>query len=399
MEDPLRFLVHDITFHRTVAAASGNPIIASLVEMVSTLYYERRRRTAERASDRDLRDAAEMHRRIYQAIRSRDADAARLAMNDHLMQAAAHQSKEPAPEDSRRAAAAAPPVPPIPDPQRVDRRRIRRARSAGMNHLREAPAGQASMFDLTGRVAVVVGGTSGIGRALAIGLADAGADVVATGRREALVDEVASAIEATGRRTLRQAADVGDAASLEALRDACLERFGAHRHPRDAPPASPSVCRRSTWTTPTGSRIIETNLTGTMRACRVVRAADDRRAAADGIITIASLASFVGLFEVAAYTASKAAVAGLTRALAVEWAPPASPSTPSRPACSGRISITALLDSPRGQEFLTRTPMRRFGQIEELVGAAVFLASDAASFVTGHVLAVDGGFLASGVNQ
>ena len=131
MEDPLRFLVHDITFHRTVAAASGNPIIASLVEMVSTLYYERRRRTAERASDRDLRDAAEMHRRIYQAIRSRDADAARLAMNDHLMQAAAHQSKEPAPEDSRRAATAAPPVPAIPDPQRVDRRRIRRARSAG----------------------------------------------------------------------------------------------------------------------------------------------------------------------------------------------------------------------------------------------------------------------------
>jgi GntR family transcriptional repressor for pyruvate dehydrogenase complex len=110
-----------------MAAASGNPIIASLVEMVSTLYYERRRRTAERASDRDLRDAAEMHRRIYQAIRSRDADAARLAMNDHLMQAAAHQSKEPAPEDTRRAAAPSPVPPPE---QRVDRRRARRARSA-----------------------------------------------------------------------------------------------------------------------------------------------------------------------------------------------------------------------------------------------------------------------------
>lgn len=95
MHDPLRFLVHDINFHRTVAAASGNQIVASMVEMVSTLYYERRRQTAERASDRDLRDAAEMHRRIYQAIRSRQADAARLAMHEHLVQASGHQSREP----------------------------------------------------------------------------------------------------------------------------------------------------------------------------------------------------------------------------------------------------------------------------------------------------------------
>jgi GntR family transcriptional repressor for pyruvate dehydrogenase complex len=94
MHDPQRFLVHDIDFHRTVAAASGNQIVASMVEMVSTLYYERRRQTAARASDRDLRDAAEMHRRIYQAIRSREADAARLAMHEHLVQASGHQSQE-----------------------------------------------------------------------------------------------------------------------------------------------------------------------------------------------------------------------------------------------------------------------------------------------------------------
>lgn len=97
LESPHVFLVHDINFHRAIAAASGNPIVASLVEMVSTLYYERRRRTAERAFPRDLRDAAEAHRRIYQAVRARDANAARAAMNDHLLQAGAYQAQEGSP--------------------------------------------------------------------------------------------------------------------------------------------------------------------------------------------------------------------------------------------------------------------------------------------------------------
>jgi GntR family transcriptional repressor for pyruvate dehydrogenase complex len=104
MNEPQVFLVHDINFHRAVAAASGNPIVASIVEMVSALYYERRRDTATRASDRDLRDAADMHRRIYQAIRGRDADAARQAMHTHLVQASAHQAQEPAESETRAAA-------------------------------------------------------------------------------------------------------------------------------------------------------------------------------------------------------------------------------------------------------------------------------------------------------
>ena len=339
MEDPLRFLVHDITFHRTVAAASGNPIIASLVEMVSTLYYERRRRTAERASDRDLRDAAEMHRRIYQAIRSRDAEC-RAPGDERSPHAGRCASVEGAgagrlaPGRGRGAARAA-------DPGSAARRSPADSTGAErrlMPALREAPAGQASLFDLTGRVAVVVGGTSGIGRALALGLADAGADVVATGRREALVDEVASAIEASGRRTLRQTADVGDAASLDALCDACLDQLGAV----DILVTAAGVTKRvptlamedADW-----SRIIETNLTGTLRACRAF--APPMIARRRGrIITIASLASFVGLFEVAAYTASKAAVAGLTRALAVEWAPRRRHRQRDRArACSGPISI------------------------------------------------------------
>lgn len=254
-----------------------------------------------------------------------------------------------------------------------------------------------TLFDLTGRVAVVVGGSSGIGRTLALGFADAGADVVATARRTELVDSVAGEIEARGRRTLRVASDVGDVGSLERLRDRTLETFGRVDIMLCAAGTTKRVptldMDEGDW-----ARIIETNVTGTMRACRVFgREMVARRSGR--IITIGSLSSFVGLFEVAAYVASKSAVAGLTRALAVEWAPFNVTVNSIAPGVFRTDLNTALLDSPRGQEFLTRTPMHRFGKIPELVGAAVFLASDASSFVTGHVLAVDGGFLASGVNQ
>jgi NAD(P)-dependent dehydrogenase (short-subunit alcohol dehydrogenase family) len=254
-----------------------------------------------------------------------------------------------------------------------------------------------SLFDLTSRTAVVVGGSTGIGRALALGLADAGADVVTTARREALVDEVAREIEARGRRTLRVASDVGDVASLEAVRAAVLQAFGSI----DILVSAAGITKRAAtldmeeadW-----HRIIETNLTGTLHACRVfgrpmVEAGHGR------IINIGSLTSYLGMFEVAAYTASKSAVAGLTRALAVEWASRDVTVNAIVPGVFRTDLNRALLDSPRGQELLARTPMKRFGRVQELVGAAVFLASEASSFVTGQLIVVDGGFLASGVNQ
>jgi NAD(P)-dependent dehydrogenase (short-subunit alcohol dehydrogenase family) len=253
-------------------------------------------------------------------------------------------------------------------------------------------------LDLTGRTAVVIGGTSGIGRALTMGLAHAGADVVATARRAELVDQTAAEIEQLGRRTLRVASDVTDSASLRALLAATVDAFGKVDIMVN--------CAGRTKRVPTldlgeedWDAILETNLTGTLRAAQVFgRHMVDRRYGR--IINIASLSSFVALFEVAAYAASKAAVASLTKSLAIEWAPFNVCVNAIAPGVFRTPLNSNLLDgTDRGREFLLRTPMKRFGQLDELAGAAVFLASEAASFVTGEVLVVDGGFLASGVNQ
>jgi NAD(P)-dependent dehydrogenase (short-subunit alcohol dehydrogenase family) len=231
-----------------------------------------------------------------------------------------------------------------------------------------------------------------------LGLAHAGADVIATGRRPDQAKAIAAEIEALGCRSLSITVDVSDKTSLEHLLSAVLEVFGkvdilvnAAGRIKRGPTVDSS---ENDW-----REILDTNLMGVLRACQVF----GRHMLERGygrIINITSLNAFVALHEVAAYAASKAAVQSLTRSLAVEWA--------GRGVCVNAIApgvfptamnSELLQGSGRGQELLMRTPMKRYGNAEEVVGAAILLASEAASFMTGSAVIVDGGFLASGVNQ
>jgi NAD(P)-dependent dehydrogenase (short-subunit alcohol dehydrogenase family) len=254
------------------------------------------------------------------------------------------------------------------------------------------------LFNLHGRIAVVVGGSTGLGHAIALGLAGAGADVVASSRRLAPVENTSAEIEGMGRRTLRVQSDVTSRDSIQALHDAVMKEFGKVDilvNAAGITQKGPTLdVEEADW-----SRVIETNLTGTLRACQIfgktmVKAGYGR------IVNIASLTSFVGFYRVAAYAASKGAVASFTKVLAIELAQSGVTVNAIAPGLfPTELTAPIILGTPRGEELILRSPMGRFGEPREVAGTAIFLASEASSFITGEVIAVDGGFLASGVNQ
>ena len=264
--------------------------------------------------------------------------------------------------------------------------------------VQEAGSKRRNCLDLSGRVAVVFGGTSGLGKEIALGLAEHGADVVPAGRREELLKETCEQINSLGRRSIHRTVDITNRGSITEFRDAALERMGRVDILVNAAGTTfkkPTVnVTDAEW-----AALFDTNLTGVLHTCQAFYA-PLKMNGVGRVINIASLGSYLAFHEVAPYCASKSAVLSLTRSLACEWARDRICVNAIAPGVfPTELNSKLLAGTKRGDEILMRTPMGRFGNARELIGAAVLLASDGASFITGQCLAVDGGYLASGVNS
>jgi len=247
------------------------------------------------------------------------------------------------------------------------------------------------LFDLGGRVAVVTGANTGIGQGLAVALAEAGADVALVGRTPA--NETAEKVRAVGRRAAIIDADLSSIAPVQGIVDRTIGELGG----LDILVNNAGIIRRSDaleFNEEDWDAVIDTNLKSVFFLCQA--AAKHMVAQGKGkIINIASMLSFQGGIRVPSYTASKSGVAGLTKLLANEWASKGLNVNAIAPGYIATNNTAALqADEARNRQIMERIPAARWGQPADLGGAVVFLASNASDYVQGHILAVDGGWLA-----
>ncbi len=248
-----------------------------------------------------------------------------------------------------------------------------------------------STFDLTGRVALITGANTGIGQGIAVALAKAGADIVLTARRDP--SETRALVEAVGARAHVIMADLATTEPCERIVSETVEAFGR----LDILVNNAGIIRRNDaldFTEDDWDAVMNTNLKVLFFLCQ----AAGRQMAQNGagsIINIASMLTFQGGIRVASYTASKSGVGGLTKLLANEWAAKGINVNAIAPGYIATNNTAALQsDEDRNRQILERIPAGRWGEPGDIGGAAVFLASDAARYVQGHILAVDGGWLA-----